>query len=142
MAASKLDKASRITLLGLVNDAGVLPATAQLDYLAPAAPAASLQMLEGARMAEQYIDGSGTAESPFAVLLRIDPEDSAGRAEAFGVLSELADALELMGESGTLPEGFNSVVGVSTPILASRDDDGSEVWRASFVLEFARSATR
>jgi hypothetical protein len=142
--SNNLDKASLIALLALVNETGTLPATAQLDSLGRltdgVTATASLQQLDGSRMIEEYVDGSGTAENPFAVLLRIKPADSNDRADAAGALMALGDALELTWHSGTLPPGWTRLEGISTATLIERDDDGSEIWRASFVLESERGA--
>jgi len=138
--ANYLTKATLIALLALVNDTGLLPATAELDSLGSKDPSASLQQLDGSRMIESYVDGSGVAESPFAVLVRSKPKDSAGRATISGALMDLAETVEAMTRLGQLPEGWRKLEGLSTPTLTERDANGSEVWRASFVLESARSA--
>ena len=135
--ADYLSKATLLELLGIVNATEKLPAQAALDFLAPTIPSASLQQLDGSRMVKQYVDGSGVAESPFAVNLRIKPDDSDARADAAGALMELADALESLAE---LPVGWRSLRGVSTPTKIEANEDGSEVWRATFLLESDRGA--
>jgi hypothetical protein len=140
VAGSNLNRADLIALLGIVNDTEILPAKAELDSLGSKDPSASVQQLDGSRMIETYVDGSGVAENPFAVLVRCKPADSKGRAAVAGQLMDLAETLEAMTRLGQLPEGWRKISGLSTPTLTERDGNGSEVWRASFVLESARSA--
>lgn len=126
----------RALLLGIVSDVNGTGAiagyTARLNDLAATAPAASVQSLPGARWLDRYVDGGGTRELPFAVLLRTRGTDTAGRADGFGALSDLADALEALGA------GYE---GRDTPALVERADNGTEVWRATFALESEVSAS-
>jgi len=118
-----------------------LPVTAKLDYLAAEAPAASVQQLPGARWLEQYVDGTGIRELPFAVLYRTSGTDTSGRADAATALRALADSLE----ADAQVEPMLSIRGTDTPSLVERTSDtaagASEVWRATFVLESAVSTT-
>lgn len=110
-----------------INDGGYLDGvssglTAVLDYLASTPPAASVQQLPGAKWLTQYVDGTGTRQQPFAVLVRTAAGDTAVRLAA-------TDALR----------GIDAIEGVtmeSSPALVGRGTDGSEEWRASYMLEW------
>lgn len=130
------DREQVVALVALVNATGIIPdATARQDYLAANAPAASVQLLPGARWASQYIGGGGIRETPFAVTYRTNGSDSAGRADAFSVLTDLADALEAATLTDTT---WIAIRGEDTPVLTERSEKGSEVWRATFMLESKR----
>lgn len=134
------DRENIIALVALVNGTGVLYGVddgleAMLEYLGPTAPAASVQHLPGARWAERYVDGSGTREQPFAVLVRTAGNDTSGRADVAAALLALADALE----AAELVAPWVSITGEDTPALVERDTNGSEVWRATFVLQSTRA---
>ncbi len=125
---------SRSTLLALrdaVNTTGTLTATAALDFLGDTAPAATVQTLPGARWATEYADGSGIHEQPFAVLTLVAAGDTSARANASAGLYALASALE----AASPISGLGHIRGTDTPALIARGDDGSETWRATFVLE-------
>ncbi len=118
----------------LVNNTETLPVDAKLDYLAPDAPAASVQQLPGSRWAKRYVSGSGVREIPFAVRLRTAGTDTAGRIEATTALIALADALE-GADAEDLPDDVIGVTGEDTPSLIERSDNGTEVWYATYVVE-------
>lgn len=121
-------------VLSLVDAAKVLPAAAVLDSLAATAPSVSVQQLPGSRWAERYIDGSGTREQPFAVYVRVASVDTSGRLDAASALMALADHFE----TATFPAPITALSGEDTPALVERSDNGTEVWRAAFVLESVR----
>ena len=129
------DREMLTTLLALVNDSATLPATAKLDYLDATGTAASLQQLGGTRLITKWIGGGGIGQLPFAVWLRTDGNDTAGRLDAASALLALSDALE----AATLTAPMLSISGESTPALVERDGT-SEVWRAGYMLESERAA--
>jgi len=112
--------------------------TAALDYLDSDAPAASIQQQGGSRLTRRYINGGGTAELPFAVLLRTKGIDTAGRTSAFASLMGLATYLGAL-ERDDLVSGIQAIRGEDTPTLIERGEDGSEVWRATYMVESTRS---
>lgn len=124
------DRDTLAALIGVINATGVLPVTATIDKLGKVAPAASVQSLGGTRYLERWINGGGITQYPFAVHLLVADDDTAGRLDAFGVLSDLADALEVV-------EDYD-IAGTDTPYLSERRDDGNVVWRASFMLQSTR----
>ena len=125
----------------LVNGCGALTATAKLDYLDDAAPAASVQRLAGTRYLKRYVYGGGTGQTPFAILLRTADVDSAGRAAAASELIGLADYLESLTAADTeMPSGILSVTCESTPVLTERAGNGTEVWRAQYMVNHSIDA--
>ena len=112
--------------------------TAKLDKLDRDAPAASVQQLGGSRFIRRYINGGGISELPFAVTLRTKGTDTAGRISAFSALMGLAAYLGGL-ERDDLESGINAVRGEDTPTLIERGEDGSEVWRATYVVESTRT---
>jgi len=122
-------------IVTLVNATATLPATAALDYLAPDAPSCSVQQIAGTRYTKRYINGGGEGELPFSVLIRTAGTDSAGRASSAAALMSLATALEAL---TNLTEGVTGIRGDSTPSLTERGDDGSEVWRAQYMVDLIR----
>lgn len=101
-----------------INTADVLPAVAQFDVLEAEAPAASVQQLPGAKWVKRYVGGGGVRQYPYAVWLRMAPKDTATRANGYAAL------MQLDGVAGEI---------TSTPSLVTRDENGTEVWRAQYV---------
>ena len=124
-------------LRDLINDTGALGVTAKSEYLPKEGNAASVQQLPGDRYASPYINGGGVVEMPFAVTRRYEGSDTASRVDASAELSALGTALE----AATMPDDtFTQVKAVDTPSLIERSDNGSEVFRATYMLEYVRSA--
>ena len=124
-------------LRDLINDTSALDVTAKTELLPKDGEAASIQQLPGEAFASPWINGGGVAEMPFAVLRRTEGDDTAGRIGASAELSALGTALE----SATMPDtDFTQVKATDTPALIERSDNGSEVWRATYMLEYVRSA--
>lgn len=130
------DRQTLIAIRDAVNDAAALPVTAMLDFLGPDTPSASVQQVPGTRWLDRYVNGDGTRQQAFAVLYRAEGGDSTHRADAAAAMCDLIDALE-----DTSIEGVTKIEGTDTPSLTERSDDGSEVWRTTFVVESWRSGT-
>ena len=102
---------------------------------------ASLWLAGTAETIREYVDGSAIAVVPFEVRVRCAGVSVKNRLDAVALLSRLtAYVRRNPPESAVLPLTDAKVVAASGPSKSTVYDDGTEEYRASFVLRFFREA--
>ena len=100
-------------------------------------PSMMMQQLTGAIKKRAYINGSYLGSWPFAIYIRVDGSDTAGKLDASEALNNIAEWLSLtplptLGDNRTALK----IEMTGLPSIAARYEDGCEDYQAIFELEY------
>lgn len=109
-----------------------------LDALSKECPTMMIQPLSGTIVDRKYVNGGYLGTWPFAIYLRIQPQDTAARIDASQVLKSIATYLT----DGPLPSLIDNsmepihIIQVSSPISFGEQEDGTCDYQTIFNLKY------
>ncbi|MBQ7922288.1 MAG: hypothetical protein IJ325_06895 [Clostridia bacterium] len=99
-------------------------------------PGGVITALSASRQIKRYIDGSYTGQFPFGVSLYTDGASPAGKLAVLGQFESLTDWLSAHLPPDENGKVFTKIRQTTLPAKASVWQDGTEEYRAAFVLEY------
>lgn len=99
-------------------------------------PGGVVTALSASRQIKRYIDGSYTGQFPFAVSLYTDGSSPGGKLTVLGQLESLTEWLSAHLPPDDTGKVFTKIRQTTLPAKAAVWQDGTEEYRAAFVLEY------
>lgn len=126
-------------LLDHLNTWGDKPSEIKLEAFDKDPISMMMQQLSGAVVKKKYINGSYIGAYPFAVYIRTEGYDTAGKLDAAKHLNHLNEWLQTS-PFPSLGKGRNitKIEMTSLPSMAARYEDGTEDYQAVFMLEYKK----